>query len=225
MGARGRASEGCQHGAGDCCHAQWCMSASFTREADPTIVRGRRPQSTPSSHTSRGEARRHQQDWRHAHGDPDCPVRFGTHDGCVAHSAHLEKLHFVRFGTHDGRVAHSAHLRKLHSASRHLRLGGRDLTEYIMERIREGDCSGFHRETLLFGVDYDTALMTAVIHKEKTNELIDNIFTDGVKRFRFGSCQPSCCGTSGCVSLTAACTRWQCGVSSFMACGLGQAFL
>ena len=63
-------------------------------------------------HRARGEARRHQQDRRQAHGDPDCPVRFGTHDG---------------------RVAHSAHLRKLHSASRHLRLGGRDLTEYIMK--------------------------------------------------------------------------------------------
>ena len=69
----------------------------------------------PHHRTSRGEARRHQQDRRHAHGDPDCPVRFGTHDGRVAHSAHLRKLHSVRFGTHDGRVAHSAHLQKLHS--------------------------------------------------------------------------------------------------------------
>ena len=98
-------------------------------------------------HRARGEARRHQQDQRQAHGDPDCP---------------------------DGRVAHNAHLRKLHSISCHLRLDGRDLTEYI---IREGDCSGLHRKTLLLGMDYDTVLTTVVIHKEKTNELIDNIFT------------------------------------------------
>ena len=49
-------------------------------------------------------------------------------------------------------------------------------------------------------------LTTVVIQKVKTNELIDNIFTVGVKRLRFGPCQPSCCGTSGCVSLTAAST-------------------
>ena len=103
------------------------------------------------------------------------------------------------------RVAHSAHLRKLHSTSCHLRFDGRDLTEYIMKSfffhcIREGGCSGLHRGTLLLGMDYDTVLTTVVIYKEKTNELIDNIFTVGVKRFRFGPCQPSCCGTSGCVS-------------------------
>ena len=63
-------------------------------------------------HRARGEACRHQQDRRQAQGDPDCPVRYGTHDG---------------------RVAHSAHLRKLHSASLHLRLDGCDLTEYIMK--------------------------------------------------------------------------------------------
>ena len=97
-------------------------------------------------------------------GDPDCPVCFGTHDG---------------------RVVRGAQLRKLHSASRHLRLGGRDLTE--------GYCSGFHRETLLLGVDYDTVLTTAVIHKEKTNELPDNVFTVGVKRLRYAEvlCQLS----------------------------------
>ena len=70
----------------------------------------------PHHRTSRGDVRRHQQDrWGHVHGDPDCPVRFGTHDGRVAYSAHLRKLHSVRFGTHDGRVAHCAHLQKLHS--------------------------------------------------------------------------------------------------------------
>ena len=125
-----------------------------------------------------------------------------------------------------GRVVHSA-ISDSYTASRHLRLGGRDLTENIMKWFSlhpRGDSSGFHRETLLLGVDYDTVLTTPVIHKKKTNELTDNI-TDGVKRLRFGPCQPSCCGTSGCVSLTAACTRWQCGVSSFMACGLGQALM
>ena len=40
-----------------------------------------------------------------AHGDPDCPVRFGIHDGCVARSARL---------------------RRLHTVSRHLRSAGRD---------------------------------------------------------------------------------------------------
>ena len=59
-------------------------------------------------HRARGEARRHRQDRRQAHGDPDCP---------------------------DGRVAHSAHLRKLHSTSCHFRLDGGDLTEYIMKRF------------------------------------------------------------------------------------------
>ena len=49
---------------------------------------------------------------RHVHGDPHGPVRFGTH--C-------------------GRVAHGARVRRLHSASRHLRLGGRDLTEYMLK--------------------------------------------------------------------------------------------
>ena len=47
----------------------------------------------------------------------------------------------------------------------------------------ERDCSGFHRETLLLGMDYDTVPTTAVIH-----ELTDNIFTVGVKRLRFGPC-------------------------------------
>ena len=92
----------------------------------------------------------------HVHGDPDCPVRFGTHDG---------------------RVAHSAHLRKLHSASRHLRLGGRDLTEYIMKWL------SLHpqRGRLLWisqrnSASCDTVLTTAVIDKEN---LLCTTFTHG----------------------------------------------
>ena len=76
---------------------------------------------------------------RHVHGDPDCPVRFGTHDG---------------------RVAHSAHLRKWHSASHHPSRGwpwsyGVSHEAPHWPRVlfhclrREGDCSGFHWETVL----------------------------------------------------------------------------
>ena len=72
-----------QHGAGDRCHAQWCMCASFTQEADPTIVREEKPVGVDDRHMETQI------------------VRFGTHDGRVAHSAHLRKLHSVRFGTHD----------------------------------------------------------------------------------------------------------------------------
>ena len=177
-------------------------------------------------HRARGEARRRQQDRRQAHGDPDCPVRFGTHDGRVAHSAHQRRLHPVRFGTHDGRVAHSTHPRKLFSNHAIFAWVAEILQSTSWSGfhcIREGDCSGFHIETLLLGMDYDKVLTTAVVHKEKANELMDNIFIVGIKRLRFGPCQPSSCDTSGCVSLAAACARWQCGVSSFMACGLGQA--
>jgi len=134
-------------------------------------------------HRARGEARRHQQDRRQAHGDPDCP---------------------------DGRVAHSAHLRKLHSTSFHLRLDGRDLLDYILKRF-----SLYPRGRLLWTSQRNFASWHGLRHsahdccnsQEKTNELMDNIFTVGVKRLRFGPCQPSCSGTS------------------FMACGLGQALL
>ena len=111
----------------------------------------------------------------HVHGDPDCPVRFGTHDG---------------------RVAHRADSRKLLSASRHLRLGGRDITEYIMMWL------SLHpqRGRLLWiskrnSASCDTVLTTAVINKEKTNELLD-IFTVGVKRLCYAEvlCQLSASG-------------------------------
>ena len=87
-----------------------CLAAWRRRSPPRTMVYVCQPhvlhvRSRPC-HRARGEAHRHQQDRRQAHGDPDCP---------------------------DGRVSHSAHLRKLHSASRHLRLDGRDLTEYIMK--------------------------------------------------------------------------------------------
>ena len=59
---------------------------------------------------------------RHVHGDPDG---------------------LVRFGTHYGRVAHGARVRRLLPASRHLLLGGRDFTEYIM------------MATIIFNHDYD----------------------------------------------------------------------
>ena len=39
----------------------------------------------------------------------------------------------------------------------------------------------FTEKRLLLGTEYDTVLTTAVVHKEKTNELTDNIFTVGVK--------------------------------------------
>ena len=96
--------------------SEWCLAAWRRRSPPRTMVYVCQlyvlhVRSRPC-HRARGEARRHQQDWRQAQSDPDCPVFFGTHDG---------------------RVAHSAHLRKLHSASRHFRLGGRDLTEYIMK--------------------------------------------------------------------------------------------
>ena len=76
-----------------------------------------------------------------------------------------------------------------------LRVAGRDLAVYLTKHLTyraysftasAGEWSGFHRETLLLGVDYDTVLTTAVIDKEKTNELPDNIFTVGVKRLRYG---------------------------------------
>ena len=73
----------------------------------------------------------------------------------------------------DGRVAHSAHLRKLHSTSCHLRLDGRDLTECIMKWL-----SLRPRGRLLWTSQRNSASWpTAVTDKEKTNELIDNIFT------------------------------------------------
>ena len=73
----------------------------------------------------------------------------------------------LRFGTHDGCVAHSARLR-----------GTRSLLP------RRGtlllDVTGKLR--FLGGV-HDTELTTTVINKVKTNELLDNIITVGVKRF------------------------------------------
>ena len=150
--------------------------AAWRRRSLPRTVSGVRVPASRKKPTLPSCARRSlSTPTRQAHGDPDCPVRFGTHDGRVAHSAHLRKLHSVLIGTHDGRVRHSAHLRKfhsvrfgihdglvahsahlrnlhsvrfgihdglvahsahlrnLHSASRHLRLGGRDLTENIMK--------------------------------------------------------------------------------------------
>ena len=89
-----------------------CLAAWRQRSPPRTMVYACQPHvlhvRCRPCHRARGEARRHRQERRQAHGDPDCP---------------------------DGRVAHNAHLRKLHSISCPLRLDGRDLTEYIMKRF------------------------------------------------------------------------------------------
>ena len=94
---------------------------------------------------------------RHVHGDPDGPVRFGTHFG---------------------RVAHVARVRRLHSASCHLRLGGRDFTEYIMKRNTDRQYSFTspqrgrslwmsQRNFASFSAGHDTELTSAVMDKER----------------------------------------------------------
>ena len=64
-----------------------CEPASRKEQTLPSCVGG--VHRAPHHRISRGAARRHQRDRRHFHGNPDCPVRFGTHDGRVVHSARL----------------------------------------------------------------------------------------------------------------------------------------
>ena len=74
----------------------------------------------------------------------------------------------------------------LHSASRHLHLGGRDFTEHIMKHHTDrGHSFTFSAEReisldlteklCVLSAGHDTELTSAVMDKEKTNELLDDI--------------------------------------------------